>query len=945
MSSSEENVIASAANSKTKVLQNRAAKQFRNESLKVKRRVRAAIVEACGSIDRVLPCHDRKKRYAVRCPMPGCNYASVNIKRHLKKDHLWTLDAVSIFASAVIRKFRHARLELKTGHSRPYPCLECCNYYDRLDTHLKKSHHYSPKTTREKIIEAKQFDKEKHYVPQFLRSAFFGTNNVTEESPTAVSTSTPLLPSSPFSLPLLKFSDPLLNSSFDCPEEDLPVAGSSKKHPTKKCKLVQSNELKTFSRESENSLKHLVSNSSVLTDSKRRTYQLDKDAFNYYYTSADELFRDFEKWLVVANNNTLSQAKSYKNAVVEILTCCDSTLTLHPNVLTNSNVLEDKYFSFHFKNIQRNAKLSELDQTKVMSCHTLSNRLINLCLLFRFSEARNVYFGLSREATQRLRCKVDELQRVLKPFRSLRRKLVISKKGVNIISVRLLTAYGKSAFVRGLEKTIRNHAIRPTRDNAVSIRNHLMLSITVVNSLRKSNIALLNIGDYLAAEKSECGYCVVQERYKTAHKYGAKNILVPNDLKVLVDVYLLRYRHLLVNDSHFMTADSKTVMELSNCYRPLFPSMRANQDEYVTLSGTRVPIYRMGSSGITSSLTSCFRKSRVNIPMKRLTPTCIRGSIATYFANNSKEDREQFATLYMKHSRNTMDSFYVSQWNAAEELRFALGIGQSFGVIDSLIVQKSERPPKKEKEVLGWLQTNADEYGFHEVEDIFEEDAYSDDSDTEECAPTLHCNTMVPVSTALENNVLLDGNNQLALDYLCGSTSTPVLPVLSEQTITDSAHESFPALAERVPLVLTEQAVCIHAEQTLVVPVDTVPTQPVLVEPNILPFPVDPHEQAVAKPVSVAPSEQLLLIAAKGVSSVPLETDPNAPAVVKPDEQVLVKPSLSLLAVPVRPVGAVLAKQLSPCTVVQSVGSLVSQNLVRASRGECILIFPKHFKK
>ena len=120
-----------------------------------------------------------------------------------------------------------------------------------------------------------------------------------------------------------------------------------------------------------------------------------------------------------------------------------------------------------------------------MSCHTLSNRLINLCLLFHFSEARNVYFGLSREATQRLCCKVDELQRVLKPFRSLRRKLAISKKGVNIISVRLLTAYGKSAFVRGLEKTIRNHAIRPTRDNAVSIRNHLMLSISVVNSLRK----------------------------------------------------------------------------------------------------------------------------------------------------------------------------------------------------------------------------------------------------------------------------------------------------------------------------------------------------------------------------------------------------------------------------------------------------------------------------
>ena len=130
MSSSEENVIASAANSKTKVLKNCAAKQFRNESLKVKSRVRAVVVEACGSIDRVLACHDRKKRYAIRCPMPGCNYASENIKRHLKKDHSWTLEAVSTYASTVIRKFPHARLELKTGHSKPYPCLECYNYYD-----------------------------------------------------------------------------------------------------------------------------------------------------------------------------------------------------------------------------------------------------------------------------------------------------------------------------------------------------------------------------------------------------------------------------------------------------------------------------------------------------------------------------------------------------------------------------------------------------------------------------------------------------------------------------------------------------------------------------------------------------------------------------------------------------------------------------------------------
>ena len=54
----------------------------------------------------------------------------------------------------------------------------------------------------------------------------------------------------------------------------------------------------------------------------------------------------------------------------------------------------------------------------------------------------------------------------------------------------------------------------------------------------------------------------------------------------------------------------------------------------------------MGSSGITSCLTSCFTKSKVKVPVKRVTATCIRGSIATYFANNSSEDRKVCQSLH-----------------------------------------------------------------------------------------------------------------------------------------------------------------------------------------------------------------------------------------------------------------------------------------------------------
>jgi hypothetical protein len=503
----------------------------------------------------------------------------------------------------------------------------------------------------------------------------------------------------------------------------------------------------------------------------------------------------------------------------------------------------------------------------------------------------------------------------------------------------------------------------------------------------------------MGAEKSECGYCIVQERYKTAYKYGAKNILVPNDLKVLIDIYLLRYRDLLVNDSHYMAADTKTVLELSDCYRPLFPSVRANKDEGVTLGATRVPVYQMGSSAITSSLTSCFRKSQVNIPMKRLTPTCIRGSIATYFANNSKEDRERFATLYMKHSRNTMDSFYVSQWNAAEELRFALGIGQSFGVIESLTVEKSERPPKKEKDVMDWLRTNAEEYGFHDVQDIFEEDSDSG-SDSEECAATFSCTTVVPFSPAVENNAPSEDSNEHVVDFLCEPSSTPVSSVPSEQTIAGPVLELSPALAQLVP---NEQAVCIDVDQTLAVPVHTAcsplaltlfPNEPDFIEDHAQLSPVYFSEQVVAKPVSAAPAQQVAFSPSKEVFSVPLETVSNVasqqdnlmavtrvlhappeaallepahqqvvakPVPVAPSlqvvcnpskevfsvplapnlvarQQTMAKPSLFLSAVPVQQAGTVLAKQLSPYAV-QSVGSLFSQSLACTSRGEFFLIF------
>jgi hypothetical protein len=464
MSSSQENntVVAPSPISKAKKKKRQQSQEQRD--LKLKNKVRAALVAACGSVNRVVPFYGTKKRYAVSCPMPLCKHSSTSIKRHLtKKDHSWTLDEASIFYSAMVRKFQHARLERKSGCPKPYPCLQCWKYYDRLDVHLKETHFYDSKMIKQKIAEAKRYDNEKLYVPQFIRPAFFGIKPVAEQASASGSASSAPGPSSSFSSPVLS-SDPLLNLP-------LPVAGSSEVPSANQCTSVENKELKTESvLESDfDSLEHLVSSSYVLTEDKRLLFQLDKDAFHFYYQSADELFRDFEKWLVVANNNTLSQAKIYKNAVVEILTCCDSTLTLHPNALTNSNVLEDRYFSLHFKKIQLNSKLGELDQTKVMSCHTLYNRLVSLCLLFRFSEARNVYFGLSHEAIRRLALQGGGVAKVLTPFRSLRRSLVKRKKGINIINVSFLTDYGKSAYVRELVESVRKPSLTPIRDNAVSL--------------------------------------------------------------------------------------------------------------------------------------------------------------------------------------------------------------------------------------------------------------------------------------------------------------------------------------------------------------------------------------------------------------------------------------------------------------------------------------------
>ena len=54
-------------------------------------------------------------------------------------------------------------------------------------------------------------------------------------------------------------------------------------------------------------------------------------------------------------------------------------------------------------------------------------------------------------------------------------------------------------------------------------------------------------------------------------------------------------------------------------------------------------------------------------------------------------------------------------------------------MIENVIVEKAERAPKKESEVLDWLKIHAEEYGFCEVEDIFNEESY-DDSNLKECA-------------------------------------------------------------------------------------------------------------------------------------------------------------------------------------------------------------------
>ena len=232
----------------------------------------------------------------------------------------------------------------------------------------------------------------------------------------------------------------------------------------------------------------------------------------------------------------------------------DPDLSIHPNAFIDNELVESR-FSIPQRNLLVENKDKEPhEQSPHIHAPTIKSKLISLNRFIDFIEERLLYIGLKPEQLKNLGYTSNTCKKNLKKLCEECTQLIKSFKRSVLISVSEFQ-HGCSIHVILVCQKFKDIVDDPdtfvTFQDAIDMRNYLLVTICIVNCLRVSNLMNMTIYDFQQANSDaeiNGAYRFYNNKYKTSLVYGEKVILVSESLHDQIKTFITYVRPTLTDD-------------------------------------------------------------------------------------------------------------------------------------------------------------------------------------------------------------------------------------------------------------------------------------------------------------------------------------------------------------------------------------------------------------
>ena len=292
-----------------------------------------------------------------------------------------------------------------------------------------------------------------------------------------------------------------------------------------------------------------------LTSDLKKKMKIDSFQFKYHYTSGNELLLDFERYIkkyVLKSGKSASQCAS---DVRSIWMAVDPDLAIHPNVFIDSKLVESRFYLPQRNLLMENKDKEPHEQSPHIQAPTIKSKLISFNRLIDFIEERQLYIGLMPEQLKNLTYTLNTCKKNLKNLCVERTQTIKSFKKSILISVSEFQQYGSSEQVilvcQKFNEIFDDPETFVSFQDAIDMRNYLIVTICIVNCLRASNLMYMTIFDFQQAKidaEIKGAYRFYNHKYKVSLVYGGKVILVSESLYDQIKTYITYVRPILTDD-------------------------------------------------------------------------------------------------------------------------------------------------------------------------------------------------------------------------------------------------------------------------------------------------------------------------------------------------------------------------------------------------------------
>ena len=200
-------------------------------------------------------------------------------------------------------------------------------------------------------------------------------------------------------------------------------------------------------------------------------------------------------------------------------------MPLHANQLQSPENIKTSFLRTREKLVENKDK-DPKHQTVHIQAKTIKGKLQSLIRLTDFLRDRHAYVGLTRQHLGDIKLFIGHLQKNLKDLILEREHSIRECKSNIFINAEDFIKYGNSDYVKDIVDLLNKVDKEGEEANislkeAIDVRDHLILTITFINSLRASNIINITLKEVQAAKKHDA-FVFKNNEYKTSLIYGEK---------------------------------------------------------------------------------------------------------------------------------------------------------------------------------------------------------------------------------------------------------------------------------------------------------------------------------------------------------------------------------------------------------------------------------------